>query len=196
MTATLSFSNLAIARGDHVLLRGLSGQVTAGEILHIRGANGVGKTTLLEVLCGLRAADEGAVERGFEPETCHWIGHRNALNPALTPFENLQFWCAVQDVATDTVRGALRQFDLQRVADQPCRQLSAGQRRRAALARLAVVRRPLWFVDEPLSGLDEGGIRNWLGLLQAHQQQGGTAVITSHQPLPAQLPGLRTMELT
>jgi len=195
MTAILSFQNLAIARGDRVLLRDLGGAVNAGEILHIRGANGVGKTSLLEVLSGLRDAEQGEVACSLEPEACHWIGHRNALNPALTPFENLQFWCAVQDVATDGVRGALRQFDLQRVADQPCRQLSAGQRRRAALARLAVVRRPLWFLDEPLSGLDEGGIRHWLGLLQEHQQQGGTAVITSHQPLPAQLPGLRAMEL-
>ena len=195
MTALLGFQNLAIARGDHVLLRDLSGTVGAGEILHIRGANGVGKTSLLEVLCGLRAPEQGTVERDFEPEACHWIGHRNALNPALTPYENLRFWCALQSAPTDGIRGALRQFDLSRVAELPCRQLSAGQKRRAALARLAVVRRAVWFLDEPLSALDEGGIRHWLGLLQAHQQQGGAAVITSHQALPAQLPGLRAMEL-
>ena len=195
MTALLSFREISIARGDHVLLRGLHGDVGAGEILHIRGPNGVGKTSMLEVLCGLREAEQGEITRAFEPGACHWIGHRNALNPALSPFENLQFWCAVQDVTGDGIRGALRQFDLQRVADQPCRQLSAGQKRRAALARLAIVRRPLWFLDEPLSGLDEGGIKLWLGLLQGHQEQGGTAVITSHQPLSAALPGLRTMEL-
>jgi len=196
MSASLSFENLTIARGDHVLLRDLSGAVGAGEILHIRGANGVGKTSLLEVLCGLREPETGAVTRTFEPEACHWVGHRNALNPALTPHENLRFWCALQNAPAEGIRGALRQFELLRVADQPCRQLSAGQKRRAALARLAVVRRALWFCDEPLSGLDEAGIHHWLGLLQVHQEQGGAAVITSHQPLPARLPGLRAMELS
>ena len=195
MTELLSFKNLAIARGDRVLLRDLRGEVKAGEILHIRGANGVGKTSLLEVLSGLREPEQGEVVRSVEPEACHWIGHRNALNPALSPFENLHFWCVVQDVATDTLRGALREFELQRVADQPCRQLSAGQKRRAALARLAIVRRPLWFLDEPLAALDEAGVHHWLNLLQTHQQQGGAAVITSHQPLPGSVAGLRSWEL-
>jgi heme exporter protein A len=196
MTALLSFRNLAIARGDRILLRGLEGTVVPGEILHIRGGNGVGKTSLLEVFTGLRAPEAGEITRGFEPESCHWIGHRNALNPALSPFENLRFWCAVQNVPADGVRAALREFELSRVADQPCRQLSAGQKRRAALARLAIVRRPLWFLDEPLSALDESGVRHWLNLLSSHQQQGGAAVITSHQPLPGQVAGLRYWELS
>lgn len=195
MSALLSFTQLAVARGDRVLLRGLDGAVAAGEILHLRGANGIGKTSLLEVLAGLRQPESGEVARGFEPEDCHWVGHRNALNPALSPFENLRFWCAVQDAPADGVRAALREFELSRVADQPCRQLSAGQKRRAALARLAIVRRPVWFLDEPLSALDQAGVHHWLNLLAAHQQQGGAAVITSHQPLPAQLAGLRSWEL-
>lgn len=195
MTAMISFQDLSVARGDHVLLRGLAGAVGPGEILHIRGSNGIGKTSLLEVLSGLRAAEQGEVTRSVAPEACHWIGHRNALNPALTPFENLRFWCAVQGVVADKVRGALREFELQRVADQPCRQLSAGQKRRSALARLAVAQRPLWFLDEPLSALDQAGIGHWLGLLEKHQRGGGAAIITSHQLLPAALPGLRTMEL-
>lgn len=195
MTAILSFRDLTIARGDHVLLRGLEGALVAGDILHLRGGNGIGKTSLLEVLSGLRQAEAGEVTRGFEPGDCHWVGHRDALNPALSPFENLRFWCAVQGVPADRIRPALREFELSRVADLPCRQLSAGQKRRSALARLAVVRRPLWFLDEPLSALDEAGVHHWTNLLQAHQQQGGAAVITSHQPLPTQLAGLRSWEL-
>lgn len=195
MSPLLEFDQVSVARGDRVLLRGLTGAVAAGEILHIRGRNGIGKTSLLEVLGGLREAEQGAVTRAVEPEDCHWVGHRNGLNPALTPFENLRFWCAVQDASPEGVRGALREFDLQAVADQPCRQLSAGQRRRAALARLALVRRSLWFLDEPLSGLDQAGIGHWLSLLADHQHQGGGAVITSHQMLPASLAGLRTLEL-
>jgi heme exporter protein A len=191
MTAILTFKDLTIARGDRVLLRALDGAVVAGEILHIRGANGVGKTSLLEVLAGLREPESGTVTRAFEPEQSHWVGHRNALNPALSPFENLRFWTALHGVPDNGIRGALREFELSRVADQPSRQLSAGQKRRTALARLALVRRPLWFLDEPLSALDEAGVHHWLNLLQAHQQQGGAAVITSHQALPATLPGLR-----
>jgi len=195
MTTLISFQDLAVARGDRTLLRDLSGAVESGEILHIRGANGVGKTSLLEVLCGLREPAEGKVERPLAPEQCHWVGHRNALNPALSPFENLRFWCAVQDAPADGIRGALREFELHKAADRPCRQLSAGQKRRTALARLAVVPRPLWFLDEPLSALDQDGIRHWVALLEAHQKRGGAAVITSHQPLPGSLGALRHLEL-
>jgi heme exporter protein A len=196
MTALLTFRDLAIARGDRVLLQELAGTVSAGELLHVRGANGSGKTSLLEVLAGLRPVEQGEVTRAFEPDACHWVGHRNALHPALSPFENLRFWCALQGAPDRGIRAALREFELSRVADQACRQLSAGQNRRAALARLALVRRPLWFLDEPLSSLDEAGVHHWLNLLQAHQQQGGAAVITSHQALPARLAGLRVLELS
>ena len=195
MTVLLAFKDLAAARGDRVLLHALNGEVRAGEVLHIRGPNGVGKTSLLEVLCGLRESAEGTMGPVPATEHFHWIGHRNAINPALTPFENLRFWCALQGIPQEGVRSALREFDLQAVADQPCRQLSAGQKRRAALARLAVQRRPFWFLDEPLSGLDQAGIAHWLSLLREHQKQNGAAVITSHQALPATVPGLRTLDL-
>lgn len=195
MNKLLEFEGVCVARGDRVLLRDLTGAVQGGEVLHIRGANGIGKTSLLEILAGLRDPESGTVARAFAPEACHWVGHRNALNPALTPVENLRFWCAVQGVAADCVAAALRDFKLERVCDQPCRQLSAGQKRRTALARLAVARRPLWFLDEPLSALDQAGIGHWLALLERHQREGGAAVITSHQPLPAEFPGLRHLEL-
>ncbi len=195
MTILLTFQNLSIARGDRILLRALSAEIRAGEVLHIRGSNGVGKTSLLEVLCGLREAADGSLQRKLKPEEYHWVGHRNALNPALTPFENLRFWCALQGVPQDGVRGALRGFGLHAVADRPCRQLSAGQKRRAALARLAVQRRTLWFLDEPLSALDHRGVQHWLSLLREHQAQNGAALITSHQPLPEAVVGLRTWDL-
>lgn len=196
MTVLLAFQNLTVVRGDRALLCGLSGAVRAGEVLHIRGPNGVGKTSLLEVLCGLREPGEGAISCAPAQEHFHWIGHRNALNPALTPFENLHFWCALQGVPQEGVRSALREFDLQAVADRVCRQLSTGQKRRASLARLVVQRRPFWFLDEPLSGVDQPGVQHWLSLLREHLAQNGAAVITSHQILPATVPGLRTLDLS
>ena len=193
MSKLLLFKDLSVARGDRILLRGLSGELAAGELLHVRGANGAGKTSLLEVLAGLRAAEAGEVTRTFEVDGCHWVGHRNALNEALTPQENLRFWCEVNGAPVDGVRAALREFELLGVADQPCRTLSAGQKRRAALARLAAVDRAVWFLDEPLSALDAAGVKHWLGLLDAHRQRGGAAILTSHQPIDVK--GLRTMDL-
>jgi heme exporter protein A len=195
MTTLLEFENLAVARGDRVLLRGLSGRVQEGEVLHIRGPNGAGKTSLLEVLSGLREPEEGTIARAADPEASHWIGHRNGLHGALSPYENLAYWCALQDLPSSGVRGALREFELGAVADRPCRQLSAGQNRRAALSRLAIVRRPLWFLDEPLSALDAAGIQHWLALPPSPPHQGGAAIITSHQLLPDTFAGLRTLEL-
>lgn len=194
MTILLSFQDVAVARGDRTLLRALQGEVKAGEALHVRGANGVGKTSLLEVLSGLREPAQGAV-RAPPTENCHWIGHRNALSPALTPAENLRFWCALQGAPAGGVERALQAFALKPVASRPCRQLSAGQKRRAALARLAVQHRPFWFLDEPLSGLDAVGVEHWTDLLRAHLQQGGAAVITSHQALPGTVAGLRMLDL-
>jgi len=161
----------------------------------VRGGNGAGKTSLLEVLCGLREPAEGAVQLGVEPDQCHWIGHRNGINAALTPAENLRFWCSVQDASPGGVDAALDRFALRAVAGRPSRQLSAGQKRRLALARLVLADRPLWFLDEPLSSLDRDGVERWAGLLRYHQAAGGAAVITSHQALPVELPGLKTLEL-
>lgn len=193
--ALLALDALAVGRGDRTLLSGLSGEIRRGEVVHLHGPNGVGKTTLLEVLCGLRAPQAGTLRRSLEPAACHWVGHRNGLNPSLTPVENLRFWCELNGEDPGGVRGALRDFGLRAASDQPCRQLSAGQLRRTALARLAVARRALWLLDEPLSALDAASAQHWLALLAGHQQGGGTAIITSHQPLPGAVAGLRVWEL-
>lgn len=192
----LAFDQLAIGRGDRLLRDGLSGEIRRGEIVHLTGPNGIGKTTLLEVLSGLREPHAGRISRAPEPGACHWIGHRNALNPAFSPRENLQFWCQLNGVPTAAINGALQGFGLQRVADRPCRQLSAGQQRRSALARLSVAPRALWLLDEPLSALDEAATGHWLSLLELHQRQGGAALVTSHQPLPGPRAGVRVWDLS
>lgn len=180
MTALLSFQELAVSRGDRLLQRGLAGAVAAGELLHVRGPNGAGKTSLLEVLAGLRLPESGSVDR---PAPLHWIGHRNGFAAPLTPHENLVFWCQLQGLGSSTVRGALREFNLETVSDRPYATLSAGQRRRTALARLVLERRPLWLLDEPLAALDVAGIERWTALLADHLRAGGAAILTSHQPV-------------
>lgn len=199
MIPSLSVHNLAIARGDRTVLQDLSFAVAGGEVLHVQGRNGIGKTSLLETLCGLRAPLEGTIANRPEPRDQHWLGHKNALNVALSPLENLRFWCKLAsgpaERAGDRVDWALERVGLKAQRHRACGALSTGQRRRAALARLHAAPRAWWFLDEPLAGLDVAGLDLLAGLLREHLQQGGAAVLTSHQPLPEGLHGLRTLSL-
>lgn len=189
--------SLAVARGDRTVLDGVSFVLAAGGLLHLRGHNGAGKTSLLEVLAGLRPAASGRV-RGPSEQAWHWIGHRNALNLALSPIENLSFWCGLNRAPAAAIVPALEQVGLTRLRHRACRTLSAGQKRRAALARLLVQERPLWILDEPLSGLDAAGLALFASLVERHLERGGSAIVTSHQPLPGALdarPGAMTLHL-
>ena len=192
----LAVEDLTISRGSRSLVRGLGFAVAAGEGIHLTGSNGAGKTTLLEVLCGLRAPAAGAITQRPEPQDLHWVGHKNALNSALTSLENLEFWCGLNGLAATGIGDALTRLGVEHTRHRPCRTLSAGQKRRTALARLLLVRRPLWLLDEPLDGLDAQGLQCFADLLAQHLQAGGAAVITSHQPLPAGLAGIRPLRLS
>ena len=181
----LQVHNLSVARGDRLLFSGLSFALAAGEALHVQGRNGIGKTSLLETLCGLRQAEQGDIAPRPEAGSFHWVGHRNALNLALTPRENLDFWCGLNGADASRVPEALRALALHKVMDRACGQLSTGQKRRAALARLLVQPRAWWFLDEPLAGLDAEGCQRFEQSLAEHLKGGGAALLTSHQPLAA-----------
>ncbi|MGH8462317.1 MAG: heme ABC exporter ATP-binding protein CcmA [Stenotrophobium sp.] len=191
----LSVEDLAISRGSRNLVRGLSFSLDAGEGIHLTGSNGVGKTTLLEVLSGLRRPAAGTITQRPDQQDMHWVGHKNALNLSLTPLENLEFWCGLNGLASGGIGDALTQLGVERTRQRPCRSLSAGQKRRAALARLLLVQRPLWLLDEPLDGLDAQGLQCFAGLLARHLQAGNAAIVTSHQPLPASVAGIRSLQI-
>jgi heme exporter protein A len=194
LTALLSASALSIGRGDRRLLSQLNFAVATGDVLHVRGRNGAGKSSLIEVLVGLRPPLSGEVHRAAG-DAFHWVGHRNALNPDLTLRENLECWCALNGVSSGTLAAALERMGLARQRLRPARTLSAGQKRRAALARLLIARRPLWLLDEPLSGLDGEGLSVLGQLMNEHVAQDGAIVVTSHQALPGRLPRVTVMEL-
>lgn len=187
--------NLAIARGDRTLIESLSFTLSPGDLLHLQGRNGAGKTSLLETLCGLRAAAGGQIEHRPELGQRHWLGHKNALNPALSPLENLRFWCHLHGAPTADCEAALQRVGLRAQRHRPCGGLSTGQRRRAALARLLAAPRPYWFLDEPLAGLDSAGLDLFGELLYAHRERGGATLLTSHQPLPIDRSGVRILVL-
>jgi heme exporter protein A len=176
---------------------GLDFEAFSGGALAVIGANGSGKTSLLRLIAGLLkpAAGSIALEGGESEltlaEQAHYLGHRDALKPALSVGENLAFW---RDFLGGTVSNAgesLAQVGLGRAAHLPAGYLSAGQRRRLSIARLLVVRRPIWLLDEPTSALDAAGQNLFATLMGAHLARGGLIVAATHSPLGVEARELR-----
>lgn len=189
----LEVSALCCTRGEREIFRDLSFSVSAGECVHVRGENGAGKTTLLKALCGLLRPLSGAVTWQGQPlgeirddyhRALAYLGHATALKDDMDASENLMAACAVADAPPVRPIGeALRMLGLNPSNNNPVRTLSQGQKRRAGLARLALSPAKLWILDEPLAALDTGAVTSILGLLDFHLDQGGSLVLTSHQPV-------------
>jgi len=188
----LDVQKLTCIRGQRVLFRDLGFRVDAGQVLSLEGPNGAGKTSLLRVLAGLLPAAGGTVALvfGSESETdaderarrVAWLGHNDAAKPQLTPREVLAFFARLYGTRAD-VDAALGAVGLAKLADLACGYLSAGQKKRLALARLKVAERPVWLLDEPLSSLDADGRKRALDLINAHIMFGGIVVAATHEAL-------------
>jgi len=197
--------DLHLWRGDVQVLRGLSFIAGSGECLQITGANGSGKTTLLRALCGLVPLEQGrirwrgkdiTVDAGAYHSELAYLGHDNGLKGDLTAMENLRFGLGLRRrVASADCAGALVRAGVAEHSDLPVRRLSAGQRRRVALARLSLTDAALWLLDEPASNLDAAGQQLLLQLLQAHVSAGGAAVVATHQLLDLNGCPVRTVSL-
>ncbi|MGZ9809787.1 heme ABC exporter ATP-binding protein CcmA [Pseudoroseicyclus sp. H15] len=182
----LEVSGLAVARGGRRLLEGVSFTVPEGGALVLRGANGIGKTTLLRTLAGLQPAEAGRVTGA---ETAAYASHADGVKAALSVTENLTFWAELYDQPFDS--GVLTTFDLAGLADRPAGTLSSGQRRRLGLARLALIGRRLLLLDEPTVSLDAGSVRRFgAWLAGTHLAGGGMAVIATHIDLGLEAPVL------
>ena len=182
---------LACERGGLPLFAGLSFALGPGGLLRVRGANGSGKTTLLRTLAGLTRPAAGSVRwRGVQIDADYrkemlFLGHAAAIKDEMSVLENLAFSSALCELRHPDYRKALEQLGVARLADLPARYLSQGQRRRAALARLALSAEvPLWLLDEPFAALDSEGIAQLSALCAAHLAGGGMLVLTSHQDVP------------
>lgn len=197
--AVLEARDLACLRGERVVFAGLSLALPAGAALLLTGANGAGKSTLLRILAGLLRPAEGAVlwrgeDTAADPARhaarLRYLSHQDALKPALTVAENLAFFAGLWGGA---VAPALDALALGGLAELPARVLSSGQKRRLALARLALAPAPLWLLDEPTTGLDAASVERLGPLLATHRSAGGIVVAATHIPLP--LPDAREMRL-
>ena len=185
----LSGRGVRCVRGGREVFSELGFEVSSGEALAVTGPNGSGKTSLLRLIAGLLAIAGGSVElEGGEteltlPEQAHYLGHRDALKPALGVLENLAFW---RDFLGGDVLHAgesLASVGLGHAGHLPTAYLSAGQRRRLSLARLLAVRRPIWLLDEPTAALDAAGQDLFVALMRDHLARGGMVIAATHGPL-------------
>ena len=200
----LETTALACERGGLRLFSDLGFALHAGGLLRVRGANGSGKTTLLRTLAGLTRPAAGEVRwRGeaigeeYRREML-FLGHAAALKDELTVLENLEFTARISglEISGSMISDALERLGIARLANLPARYLSQGQRKRAALARLALASDALlWLLDEPFSALDDEAISRVSALCAAHLAAGGMLVLTSHQDVPIAAPDARAIEL-
>jgi heme exporter protein A len=172
----LTASGLGILRGERVLFEGVSLELAPGDAMVLKGPNGAGKTTLLRVLAGLTRPEAGIVSR---EAAHHWVGHREGLKPHETPRSHLKHWARAWGADAD-IGAILNEMGLLRPADVAARYLSAGQRRRTALARVLLESRPVWLLDEPFTALDAEGRERILAMVASHRQGGGAVVAAVH----------------
>jgi heme exporter protein A len=197
--------NVECVRGGRDVFFDLNFEASSGEALAVVGANGAGKTSLLRMIAGLLPVSGGSI--GLEggeteltlPEQAHYLGHRDPLKPALSVVENLSFWrnfigggtAETKDTLKEKTRQSLAAVGLEHSIDLPAAYLSAGQRRRLSIARLLLVQRPIWLLDEPGNALDAGGQTMIAGLMRDHLARGGLIVATTHAALGIQAKELR-----
>jgi heme exporter protein A len=187
---------LACRRGERLVFAGLGFRLAPGGALVLTGANGSGKSSLLRLIAGLLSPAAGQLRWGAAAVAAdlathharlHYLGHADALKPAMTAREHLGFWAALRGLApkraAPAIDEAVAALALDPIVDWPCRWLSAGQRRRVALARLIAAPAPLWLLDEPLAALDEASQGRLERIIAAHRSGGGRVVVATHAPL-------------
>ncbi|WP_440878124.1 cytochrome c biogenesis heme-transporting ATPase CcmA [Vibrio natriegens] len=202
----LEVSNLTAIRDERVLFENLKFTIKPGELVQIEGRNGTGKTTLLRIVTGLGDREDGIIKwKGEEVEKARdifhrdllFLGHQTGVKRELTALENLRFYQSIHNnqISDEEIFTALTQVGLAGREDIPVAQLSAGQQRRVALARLWLSKQILWILDEPLTAIDKQGVKVLEALFANHADNGGIVILTTHQDMFSDSPKLRKIKL-
>ncbi|EEX33912.1 MULTISPECIES: cytochrome c biogenesis heme-transporting ATPase CcmA [Vibrio] len=203
----LEVSQLTAIRDERILFESLSFTINSGELVQIEGRNGTGKTTLLRIVTGLGDRDSGEIfwngeniesNRDAYHQDLLFLGHQTGVKRELTAYENLRFYLNIHSrkpVGKETIYSALMKVGLVGREDVPVAQLSAGQQRRVALARLWLSDHKLWILDEPLTAIDKQGVKVLESLFLSHAEDGGIVILTTHQDMFADNPKLRKIKL-
>lgn len=196
MSERFAGTGITLIRGERRVLHDLCFALSGGGALLLQGPNGSGKSSLLRLMAGLAAPDLGRLcwnEEAIDdshPRRCRLLGHGDAIKPRETVGEALSFWAAFHGAGPDGIAPALAAFALTALADTPGRYLSAGQKRRLALARLIAAPAPLWLLDEPTVGLDAASRAALEGEIARHRAGGGMVVIATHEAVGVADPAL------
>ena len=190
-TADLNVTNLACLRNEQELFSGLNVSLSPENVLFLEGENGSGKTSLLRILCGFRLADEGEITWGEQPvsavpeyfENISYVGHKNGIKDELTVEENLNLMRSMATASDIETESVLKQIGLFKRADVLSRHLSAGQKRKLALARLMMTNNSFWVLDEPFTALDKATVGFFEDLIKQHIRRGGMLILTSHHDI-------------
>ncbi|MCL9781824.1 cytochrome c biogenesis heme-transporting ATPase CcmA [Vibrio sp. S4M6] len=203
----LDVNQLTAIRDDRVLFEALTFQIDAGEIVQVEGRNGAGKTTLLRIIAGLADYESGDVYWNGESikssrddyySQLIFLGHHTGIKKELTAYENLRFFLAIHSshkTSKQDIYHALTKVGLAGREDMHVSQLSAGQQRRVALARLWLSNQKIWILDEPLTAIDKQGVKVLESLFLSHAENGGMVLLTTHQDMFAQYDNLRRIKL-
>lgn len=186
--AKFEAKNLDCSRNDRPLFAALNLSVEPGQVLLLEGENGSGKTSLLRILCGYRQPDQGQLlwngkavtENADYFQYISFVGHKNGIKDELTAEENLKMMSTMMSSSAVKIKDVLKQIGLFKYSDVMTKQLSAGQKRKLALARLLMITRPFWMLDEPFTSLDKSSVRYFEGVIKQHIQRGGMLILTSH----------------
>ena len=187
----LNIDSIILRRNKKVLFSNLSLNLPESQILILKGSNGVGKSSLLEAICGLVEIDKGKIfltkkklntHYSFTSDYFFYLGHENCLKDNLTVIENLLIWSNLSNLnlRKDEIFDKLSYFSISFLSDYPLYKLSQGQKRKVALTKLLFSKKPIWVLDEPINGLDQTSIIRFSELLKSHRRNGGSALITSH----------------
>lgn len=193
---TLELNNISVQRGDKLLMTGLNFKWSSGDFIQIEGHNGIGKTSLLRILAGLAVPETGTVlwdqeniksNRENYYNNLLYLGHHAGIKTELNAWENLRFYqkttrCEKEEAKLWDVLDIVGLFGRE---DLTANQLSAGQQKRIALARLWLSKAPLWILDEPFNAIDKKGVENLTKLFEEHTEKGGIVILTSHQTVPS-----------